>query len=421
MKGSVLGVFLAAALMACGHAQMTEAPPANPEAAWAAWRAGDAVTARAMGEQLAARTETADEGRHIAALAAHVLGDYAMAEAHFNAVNTLYPRRRELRGPVFESLLHANRTADALAFARAHEMSVNAQSRAQSRLDYPIDLTMEGVLIAPFTHDALSLYLPGLNGRLNDRDAVFRLDTGGTFVALSPALATEFGVRSDNCAQGFANLQATQVCFGVADLELGGLRITNLPVSVVGALPSEQMGIPLGPVLGTNFLQLFLSTIDAPGQRLILSKRGDAAASAQHLALLPRARAETPFLLWGDHFILAGGASGLRRDLTFFVDSGLVAVADDGVQAGLLLPLAEAMAWAGASDAAAGTTITLPHAVSISDAEQQGQRAMVLPDAAWASFGTFGGIRVNGLISYGYLKHYSMTLDFDRRSLILSQ
>lgn len=405
---------LALVLAACTH---EAPPPATAESAWAAWRAGEAAQAQELGERLGE-----DEGHHVAALAAHVSGDYAAALAHFEAIALEYPRRRELRGAIFESYLHLDRAGDALTFARANDMSAATQVRAQARADYPIAVDIPGVIGLAFEQDALTPYLPGVAGRVNGQAAVFRIDTGGAFIAMSPALAQRYGVRSEQCAQGFANLQATQVCHGVADIQLGPARVSNAPIAVVASLPSEQLGVALGPVIGTNFLARFLVTIDAPNARLILSPRGHAAATAQHMALVSGARTEVPFLLWGDHYVLARGGAEARRDLNFFVDSGLVALAEDGVQAGLLIPQAQATAWAGIADqAAVGRVVPITPAISLGTAAQGGQRAMILPDAAWASFGTFGGISVNGLISYGFLKTYAWTLDFDRRVLVLSR
>ena len=411
---------VALALSSCAYTD-AETPP-TPDAAWAAWRAGDALNARALGERLVASDPTSSEGRHVAALAAHVSGDYIAAISYFAELATDYPRRRELRGPIFESYMHLGRAAEALAFAIANEMSANARARAQAQVDNPIAVTIPGVVGLGFEQDALTPHMPGVAGQVNGAAAVFRFDTGGTFVAMSPALAARYGVRSAQCAEGFANLQAAQVCHGVADITLGPVRVVNAPVAVISSLPSEQLGVELGPVLGANFLQRFLATIDATNGRLILSPRGNAATTAQHMAFVGGRTFEVPFLIWSDHFILARGGAGGHTDLTYFIDSGLVALADDGVQAGLLVSQSEAATWAGVTDpAAAGAIVPLAPEISLGGATQAAQRAMVLPDATWSAFGTFGGVAVNGLISYGFLKHYAWTLDFDRHLLVLHE
>ena len=412
-----------AALIACACAAR-EQPPATPatiESAWAAWGAGDALRAREIAEALTADPATENEGAHVAALAGHVLGDYAGAIEHFDGIADGYERKSELYRPIFESYLHLERPEEAQEFADVHELPERLKTRAIAQSDNPLAVTIAGIAELPFEQDPLTPYMPGVAGKVNGEETIFRFDTGGTFVAMSPALAERYGVASSDCAEGFANLQPTQVCYGVATLMLGPVRIKNAPVAVVGALPQEQLGVELGPILGTNFLQRFLATIDAPGQRLILSSRGDKSARKKHMKMIAGEKTQSPFLMWSDHFIIARGGGGDRDDLNYFVDSGLVAVDHDGVQAGLLLPQSEGAAWAGVSDpAVAGTIVTLTQPISLGAAMHDNQRALILPDAAWASFGKFGGMKVNGLISYGFLKDYAWTLDFDQRVITLS-
>lgn len=390
-------------------------------AAWNAWKSGDASKAMRIGKKLINEPETADEGKHVVVLAAHVLGLYDEAINTFAAIDPRYARLSELRGAVFESHLHLGRAADALQFAEQYKMSENAKWRARSLIDSPIRISLEGVSVTSFERDKLTPFLPGVVGSVNGMKTIFRFDTGGTFVAMSPALATSFGVRSSNCAGGFANLQTTQVCFGVADIVVGQARVENAPVVVVASLPAEQQGVELGPVLGTNFMSHFLSTIDAPRNRIILSRRGDRSANRQHIRLLGSSKRRIPFLLWSDHFILAKGSAGKNNNLIYFVDSGLVSVDSDGTQAGLLLPKSEAAKWSGNADQSPeGSIVTLGSRIGLGSTTQSGQRGLILPDAAWKAFGSFGGIKVNALISYGFLKNWSWTLDFDRRSIILN-
>jgi hypothetical protein len=414
----------AMAALAPGAGTAAAAPPERASAsaaAWAAWQAGDAADALRLGERLASDPATADEGGHVVVLAAHVLGRYDEAIAAYGRIDSSYGRRKELRHAVYESYLHLGRAPEALRYADESAMPASAKQRAQALVDAPLSVSMAGLVSLGFHQDALTPHMPGVAGSVNGMPAVLRFDTGGTFVVMSPALATRHQVQSHECAQGFANLQATQVCYGAANLELGPVRVVNAPVAVVSSLPAEVLGVPLGPVLGTNLLAQFLATIDAPGQRLLLSRRGDEQAKTLHMNALGPSRSEIPFLLWSDHFIIARGGAGAHGDLNFFVDSGLVAVAEDGEQAGLLVPQSEAAAWAGVNDpGAVGTMVPVALPIRLGPASRSGQRAMILPDAAWKSFGTFGGIRVNALISYGFLKRQAWTLDFDRRVIVLS-
>ncbi len=83
---------------ACAHdapAGRTLMEAATPEAAWAAWRAGDARDALALGERLSNDPANANEGRHVAVLTTHVRGEYVAATSHFQAIAPDYARRRK--------------------------------------------------------------------------------------------------------------------------------------------------------------------------------------------------------------------------------------------------------------------------------------------------------------------------------------
>jgi hypothetical protein len=38
---------------------------------------------------------------------------------------------------------------------------------------------------------------------------------------------------------------------------------------------------------------------------------------------------------------------------------------------------------------------------------------MAVSEKTWRAFGDWGGIRVSGIVSWGYLKHVTWTIDFD--------
>lgn len=145
--------------------------------------------------------------------------------------------------------------------------------------------------------------MPGFAALLNGQPTVARLDTGGSFIHVSSEAATAFGVKTIASEREFAALGWHTVRHGIANLELGPIQLRNVPVAVhEGALPAgaiaEVFGVELGPIIGTNVLGRFLTTVDAPSRRLLLSRRGDAVARAAHLAQLDAAQHEAPFALW---------------------------------------------------------------------------------------------------------------------------
>lgn len=169
-------------------------------------------------------------------------------------------------------------------------------------------------------------------------------------------------------------------------------------------------------IFGTNVLQRFLSTVDYPSGRLILSERGNAEAERAHRALLDGEAIEVPFYMWGDHYMFARGGVGARRDLTWFIDSGLVSLHPDGRgavrQAALIGARADYAEW-GVDPSRVKDVFELPLPLSLGPLEQGGHLVLARDDGPPAR--DLGGVRIDGLLSHAFLSRYAWTLDFDRR------
>jgi len=299
--------------------------------------------------------------------------------------------------------------------------AIGRRGATHARLDLaaerPLSVEIVGVAELAFTDDALTPLMPGFPARLNGRPTVARLDTGGAFVHLSSEQAVAHGIETVACQRDFAALAWGRVCYGVADLDIGSVRFVNVPVAVhEGVLPIKQIagsfGVELGPIVGTNVLQRFLSTIDGPRRRLILSRRGDTAARADHLGRLGGEVLEVPFVMWGDHYMIVRGSVGNHAGLNLFVDSGLVAATLDQGQAAVLASRSRLASW-GVSPLQPERLADIPGPLAIGSASREQLTAVGVPDRKWRDFGDWGGIKVDALISWGFLKHFSWTIDFD--------
>jgi hypothetical protein len=267
--------------------------------------------------------------------------------------------------------------------------------------------------------------MPGFTALLNGRPTVARLDTGGSFIHMTSEAAAAFGVRAAVSEREFAALGWHTVRHGFADLELGAIHLRNAPVAVhEGVLPAGPIaaafGVELGPIIGTNVLERFLTTVDAPGRRLLLSRRGDPGARAAHLARLGAARHEAPFALWSDHLMIARGRLGGLANANLFVDSGLVAFTLEQGQAALLASQSALASW-GVGLPADGRFAELPGQLAIGAAARDGLTVYPIPDRTWRDFGDWGGIRVDALVSWGFLRHFSWTIDFDGRHYLFEE
>jgi hypothetical protein len=395
---------------------------ASAGTAWAAWRAGDFADAQARAIGAIERGVNVDEARHVLALVAHLTGRHADAVAAYGAIGERYRRLSELDEPILWSYLRLGRRADAHAFAHRRGLSRSRATRERLRMaaERPMHVEISGVVELPFTSDAFSPLMPGVDVQLQGQPLVARLDTGGSYVHVTQSQARALGIKYRGCERGFAGLVARTICYGTADLDLAGARLRNVPISVHAdaAVPiaaiARAFGVDMGPIIGTNVFRQFLTTIDAPGNRLILCRRGDPAASAEHLARLSGSPDEVPFAVLGEHYMIARGRIGTDRDLSFFIDSGLAIFTTDQGQAAMLVSRGTLEAW-GLPQPASGRFAEIPQSIALGSVAQNGTTAFVVPDRTWRAFGDWSGIRVDALLSHAFLKKYAWTIDFDRR------
>ena len=124
--------------------------------------------------------------------------------------------------------------------------------------------------------------------------------------------------------------------------------------------------------------------------------------------------------MWGDHLMIARGRVGDVADANLFVDSGLVAFTAEQGQAALLASRGALASW-GVGLPVDGRFADLPGPLAIGPASRNGLTAYPIPDSTWRAFGDWGGIRVDGLVSWGFLRHFSWTIDFDRRCYLFGE
>ena len=263
-------------------------PPGAAEArpAWDAWHAGDFAVAREHAAGLVAAGQAVDEAEHLLALVACVLGEYDEAIATHRLIDPRYRRLAELDEPVMWAHVHRDDIAGALAFAERRGLDRRGPGRGAARTAAPPGAGEpargrdRGRRRRP-VHGRRAHRAHARGRRAPERPAdrgptrhgrVVRPRDGGGGDA--------FGVKAVVSEREFGALGWHTVRHGFADLELGPIHLRNVPVAVhEGALPTgpiaEAFGVELGPIIGTNVLERFLTTIDTPRRRLILSRRGD--------------------------------------------------------------------------------------------------------------------------------------------------
>jgi hypothetical protein len=278
----------------------------------------------------------------------------------------------------------------------------------------PLRVDLSGVTAVPFADHPLTELLPAFSVAVNGEALTAHIDTGGTFLLMGPERARALGIKTVKVGSDRAHLNLTrvEVSYGIADrFVLGDAVLHNVPVDVLSTLTGDGDLV----IFRTNLLERFLSTMDHPNRRLILSKRGDGEAAAAQRALLPSGGVAVPFYLWGDHYMFARGGFGARRDLNFFVDSGLASVHPDGAggtrQASFTSSKRRFTQWGIPSADIRRGFFESRDPLTLGPLAED--RPMIVVGLAGDQ--NFGGVRIDGLISHAFLKQYAWTIDFDSR------
>ena len=404
---------------ACAMAESTAQPPTHedPQRIWHAWEAGNVEEARQGASQLLNTPKLGSEARHLLFLTSFVEGQCEQALGHYEKIAAHYPRRSELDEPVLDAYLHLGRYYHAEQFARGQGMAAEKLAVVSKRRDHRLSVNLAEMTVIPFADHPLTAYFPAFHCQINGTDTTAHVDTGGTFLIMGPDRARKLGIELIEAGQGYHGATRMPMSFGIAEcFQLGSAVLENVPVSTLASLQGPQDFV----IFGTNVLQRFLSTLDYPNRRLILSPRGNTSQRERHLATLPSARTRVPFYMWGDHYMFAQGAIGEHRGLNFFIDSGLVSLHPDGKgglrQAAFTTPKDKFTAWGYDADKLSGPFEShLP--LSLGPLTQS--KLLFIPGKVGDT--SYGGVRIDGLLSHAFLSQYAWTLDFDERRFTFSR
>ena len=276
-------------------------------AAWGEWANGNV----AKTERLARMVPPSDEAHHLLFLVAVVKGDYGVALERYGQIDRSYARLTELDMPVVDALLHTGRAADAYRFAMERKMNGTLISALELRAARPLRVTLDNSTIIPFADHPLTSYFPVFHAELESEPLTVHLDTGGTFLHMGPERAQALGIELTEGGKGFHGTRSVPLQIGIAArFQIGDAVLENVPVTTLASLEGQQDFV----IFGTSVLQQFLSTIDYPNQRLVLSPR-DSVYAPGHLSMIEGVESvEIPFYLWGDHYMFGRGGFGSRSD-----------------------------------------------------------------------------------------------------------
>jgi hypothetical protein len=257
--------------------------------------------------------------------------------------------------------------------------------------------------------------LPVLQVTIGGRQANFLLDTGGPDIVLTQAFAETLGLPLTDAGVGvFAGGRQARVQRTVVpELEIGGVKIRNVPAGVNAGL--QFPNIQIDGIVGTGLLMHFLSTIDYCSGKLVLAPRSTSADFEQRAAA---ARANVvPIWLVGDHFIFARGkidqAEGLFHIDTGLAGGGLTATKDMLDAAGIVPD--ESKAATGIGGGGAVRIVPFRASATLGTLTREDVRGVYSPGGN--PYGMFP-FKVAGAISHSFFRQSRLTLDFDAMKLV---
>ena len=278
MRGRRLTTRLAALKSAFAAVGVAHGRTVELAAAWTAWERGEIVLARQLAHDALAAHRAADDANHVLYLTAFVAGDYRAALEHYQSIGTSYRRLGELDDSVIDAYVHLGALGEALDFARGRKrISRSIIQRLEYHLARPLKVDLTGIAMVPVAEHPLTEYFPAFNAEINGQTLTAHIDTGGAFLHMGRDRAAALGIKTVKAGKVRAHLNMMRVdaSYGVAErFVLGDVVLHNVPVDVLSTLEGESDLV----IFGTNVLEQFLSTLDYPRRRLILSKRGDASA-----------------------------------------------------------------------------------------------------------------------------------------------
>jgi len=379
--------------------------------AWSEWRNGNIEISQSLIKEILKSNVNDDRVFHLSLLVNAVKGDYQNAIESFNKIDTSYIKYKsavKVVANIYEYHL--------LDLDKAFELlkSIDDPDTAfiLSRISRPFICEADNTEIIPFNNEVkYAKYFPAINGKINNREVVLRLDTGAPYLIMNKEHAIEFGIELQKSGIAMHGPNKVKSWKGIVNkLELGdSIILRNVPVVV---LPTVN-----NIIIGTDILECFYTTIDYPNSRLILTPRRRKDLIENHKKILNSKKTVTvPFYLWSDHYMFTKGSFDGKDSLNFFVDSGLLAFYNDGSgiqQAPFTAPKRSLIEWGfNENDLQKSRFFFTDSKLSLGNLTQDS--TVVWFNKNKQNQSSFGGVRIDGLISHAFLSKYSWTIDFDK-------
>jgi len=381
------------------------------------WENGKVLEAYHMAEKILKSSPQNDTAIFLKMNTLYVQGKYTKSIETFWTLKPSFEKYSDAVDLAVEAYLHLKDCENAWKLTVKHKLdrAPYLEERKKRHLKVMADKTY----IVPFLENLQpsSSFWPGVNGKINGKKVIIRLDTGGTFLVLGKGAAEKLGIdiEAKYKRKGMHGSTEITIWDAIADrMEFeGGLLFQNVPVVVMEDLVDNI-------IFGTNILEQFLTTIDYPNNRFIFTPRDRHDLYEQHYKFLSTNIVRVLFYLWGDHYMIAKGKFGDHYDLNLFFDSGLIAltVIDGNMrQASFTVSKESLIKWGfDKSKLTESGFLLTKYTLEVGGLSQP--NTLVWYDHKLEKDRNFGGIRIDGLISHAWFKNYSWTIDFDKHGFI---
>lgn len=263
--------------------------------------------------------------------------------------------------------------------------------------------------------------VPIVRVKLNGQSVLMAIDTGASDLLIDESAARRLRIEvlpSQASTFWCGSRVATRNAL-VQKLELGGIRIDNLPAGTLSlrrwSLEVNPQSEPVAGIIGVNALRLFVPTLDFRNRRLELRRLGR--------ALTPVAgERRVPFETWGESELMVHGRLGGGRRMALVVQTGIpgcgVAAPEEvfeeiGVKPGVVAKMVKgAGAWLQGRRWAAVVVPTVEVGAIVQD-KVPGWSGALDSGELWRH-----GVRRDAALSNDFFRNQRVTIDWETRELV---
>lgn len=307
----------------------------------------------------------------------------------------------------------------ALALTPGHPVATAVLDVAESRRKAlgPDLYQMEaptGPALIPFV---ITDPLPVVRVTIAGRQVNFLIDTGAPEIMIKQSLAEALGLPVTEAGEGVfaggrrARVQRTMV----PDLQIGSVRLRNVPAGVLPAGGLRLPGIEPDGIIGTGLLTHFLSTIDYCSGALVLAPR-DSSAAFQARATASGANI-VPLWLVGDHFNFARARLN-QAEALFHIDTGLAGggliATKEALDAAGIVP-DESRAGTGMGGGGPVRFIPFRASATLGTLTRDDVVGIYTPEGNSAAIFPF---KTGGAVSHGFFRQSRLTFDYSAMRIV---